>query len=391
MPSVGNSFNSFAFQAISSFSPKPKTASSEQSIEAFIRELRQRASGEDQQTAQDAIEVLFNFVAGLGEAPETSRLATQALMSIAGDSKAKPHVRAAIREMAFNIFEITAGKRFTSKADSKREVGSAGDVPASSTKHGLFSLPPELMALALRHAQACNYRATQSEIGDAMGEALGLDKPGCAQMKDPDRYTTFPEMFNGLGDLRDKNLPVQENLLGPGLSSFKEDFRNFALGALRSQQPQAVLLYHRGHFVAVVVGPSSQAGKLDVVVYDSLHGEGHEHAKFISQKIRGALDDELQELTYAGGDVQGTTNGCGPLCVRALSDLRACGASSMEHVAQRLEEDVANLRKFDYSARADLVAAWRARMLGGLQNNTEQYEAFKEQMKPEKLGEMPSA
>jgi hypothetical protein len=294
---------------------------------------------------------------------ELTRKALDAVVAIACDSRVSPHARASIRELAFDAFEISAGKRF--------RLGSDGKGYSSGIWHSGFQVPTPLLPLALRHAQVSKYAGSTGEIGAAIAQRVGADSGGRDRFTSPDRFCSFEEIRHGMGSTMGRKLPFASDALVIEYRDFGPKLKLLTAAAIGKKIPQVAVLLHKNHWVAVVIGPSTTKGKVDVVVYDTLHEKGEQFARGIEGGIRQVSGDGLKDFTYVGLNVQRTTNGCGPLCVRALSELRSLvdrsGSSiSMEVVARVLQENVAELARLDPSTLHDVVAGWRGTMLEGL-------------------------
>ena len=119
--------------------------------------------------------------------------------------------------------------------------------------------------------------------------------------------------------------------------------------------------------------PSRWCSKVDVVVYDTLHESGHDKTIALTARLKTALAPRTCEsLVFVGGNVQGTTNGCGPLCMRALRGLGAHLAAnpkkkSMEDVAAFLRGDLQAMRGWSSEMLAGIVAGLRGQMLGAIE------------------------
>lgn len=346
----------------------PASGESIDTAASFIKKLSASARASELQDSQEAVELLFNLA--LGETPansssdsdqqELTRGALDALLAIAGDSAVGPQVRAWIRELAFNAFEINAGKGFRTGADG------GSSKPADWTS--AYTVPTPLLALAIRHTQVKDYSESQSQIGIALRkgvQSLSEDDPSFAS---PDRYCDFEEIRHGMGQKTTNSLPFSQTaLLTIASNDLGDQLQALKASALTSRLPQAAVLHHKEHWVALVISPPALDGKADVVAYDTLHPQSAQAAQEIAHAVRQGLGEGLGKFDFVGANVQGATNGCGPLCVRALRGLASALEVDAEvKPAEYLGADLEGLGELDEEALGDVVAGWRARMLQGL-------------------------
>lgn len=329
------------------FSPK---------VQCLIRDLGQAA----QSGNQEAIELLGNLAIGNPPlhqyaAAEVSVSATWALVSISRDPQTHDLARAAIRQFALQAFEIT-------------RPGRAGECT-------LFHTPVPLLALAQAEAQSRAPSLCQ-EIGQTLHDRLKSHWPDCQEqnLQQPTRFCSFEEIFHGAKGGPEGALPLKDMPLIDSDPGFGRQLLVLGAQALRERAPRACIVSQGGsHWVITVVGPSSEGEKkLDVVVYDSLHEATDSQSHALAEKIRRAFDGLMKKYTHAGGNVQGVTNGCGPMCVRALRELRTQpqherGIWAMGDVAAFLKGDIEQARRWTWAQRDGVVTGWRAEMLGRLE------------------------
>ncbi len=338
--------------------------------DSLIKELSEQARAADPQKSREAIEVLVNFSMGpraeRGQEPTDQQKLTQqaldALLTLAGDVQVSPHVRASARELAFDAFEISQGMRFKPGADGKSSQPPVGWTSA-------YQVPPSLLALAMRHAEAKGYKGQKSAIDQGMRDGLKV-APGTDEgLKDPNRYCLFEEIQHGMRNDDAASLPFfPQPLATIHLTVLKGTIRQLYSSALDARRPQSAVIHHNNHWVALVISPSATQGKVDVAVYDTLRKPEDERAREISRQLEFSLPKEkLGNLTYAGDNVQGTTNGCGPFCVRALRGLAAALEKKPTlSPAEYFQRDLAALKTLDRESLADVAAGWRGRMVEGL-------------------------
>jgi hypothetical protein len=326
------------------------------------RELVARLKVAARQGDREAVELLGNLALSVtGDRRAIAEQATQALLEVSTDPQVHNAVRSSIQQFSFAAFEMTQ------KRHEKKSEGTLGDPP--------FKVPTPLLALALRQAQASGYRARATEIGTALQDRVRLED-SAGVMASADRFCLAEEILNTL------SLPGQRRSSADAFSiasqpldsrhhDFDARFREVAQRALQSAKPQAALILDGGHWVFAVVGPSGQgAGKVDVVVYDTLHESDHDKTIALTARLKTALAlQTCERLVFVGGNVQGTTNGCGPLCMRALRGLGDHLAAnprkkSMEDVAAFLRDDLQAMRVWSSEMLAGIVAGLRGQMLG---------------------------
>lgn len=316
------------------------------SFQGFISELRTSVliGG-----SEDAVDVLFNLALGKGA---KSQAATQALLEIAGDSCSSDQVRALIAQWSLQATE-----------NYFRPEGSSPDKS--------FPVPAPLLWLALRDARGS--QGMNERIGDEISRALRDAGLTPQEMSQPNRYCGPEEMLLSLGPLESGSLSIHRQVIATSQVNFKESIQELKAQAIHKNKPQAVILNHGNHWVVVVVAYAGALQRVDVAVYDSLHLSVHKAARGLHQGIRAALDAELGAYTHAGDNIQGNTNGCGPLCVRALRGLRdwlerGSGGRPSDAVAEFLRSEIREVGSWPKERLESVVAGVRAQMLYGLQH-----------------------
>lgn len=303
------------------------------------------------ESSEDAVDVLFNFALGEGQA---SQAATHVLLEVAGDSRASDEVRALIAECA-----LKATENYFRLADASPDRA--------------FRVPAPLLWLALREAPGS--RGTNARIGAKIFDAYPESDLSAVELSSPNRYCGQDEILVSLGPHESSVLSINDAIISTNHLNFSASVQTLGAQALQTEKPQAAILQHGAHWVALVVCPVGAAEQVDVAVYDSLHSRGDADAGVLKTTLCRALGDQLGNYTHAGGNVQGNTNGCGPLCVRALRGLRtqlesgSGAAASSGDVVGILEGEIYEVGSWPQEKLESVVTGLRAQMLYALQHS----------------------
>lgn len=382
MPSVSD----LTTRAIGLLAPVPDANASgdshlSDSVESLVNALTAAARSGD----HEAIELLGNLAIaspvrqGQPESPEekarvaTAKLATEALLTIYSAPETHEGVRASIREISLHAFEIgdlSAGRRKDQKGSPPVSSGAATFKLPEPPVH----LPMPLLTLALNQAidlkQGSNVNKVSSQIKLCLGHAFD-SKDQSLQYRN--RFSEANEISSVLRDKDLPNLAHADQPIALNEASALPRLLNLAQQVQSDSKLRSVLINTGRHWVAAVIGPSSTPNKaVDVLIYDSLHEAADDSSEELKQKIQEAFGDgELGQILHAGGNVQRDTNGCGPLCARALRDLNAALEErlnpSIDGVAKFFSADTEKLRNYTESQIEGVVVGLRAQMLSGLE------------------------
>jgi len=308
--------------------------------------------------------------------------ATWELLQAYADPGSDADLRAAIREQAFQLFDVSVLAPGRCAAPSPEADAAA--VKAQPTFADTALLPTEILYLAGLHANHPDHRSRLGESRRQAEAILGArltpagldaqDNPELAGLLDRGRFTTQSELI--ASNQRRVHLRVHPHQIDLQHQASARGILGALQGELTAPGDARTVFIKtdappNDHWVAAVLVRMRGGvdGTFQCLLFDSLHDPAQAPGR--AQAVLDFLSDELEPLTkfrVVGGMLQdGAPNACGVYATKVaglLDDLRfEQRTASVDDMADHLDTHVARWKSLGDEGRDAMITRDRALML----------------------------